>query len=99
MLDQGKWLVLAFAPASISDMASISPAIRAVCRMGGTVQLGLRPFLDYDEANSWYGKYGSPESPLWIAIRDGKVLRGKKGELKPEQIEELLNLLLHGPAD
>lgn len=99
MLNKGSWLVLVFAPASVADMDSVASALAVVCQRSGAVELGLRPFLAYDETKSWYGDFGSPESPLWIAIKEGKVLTTRKGVLKKEQMNELLGVLLDERPD
>jgi hypothetical protein len=70
-LDRGAWLVLVFSPVSAPDVRSIKEAIGAVQRVGRGIQLGIRPFYDYEETLTWYGRYGDPESPLWVIINRG----------------------------
>src|SRR5262249_5834100 len=48
-LNKGTWLVLVFATASQNDVRSIVTAVRGVKKLDRDVQLGLRPFRDYDE--------------------------------------------------
>jgi hypothetical protein len=53
MLDEGDWLVLAFAVWSVSDVSSVSVAIEFAKSLRGQLNVGLRPFESADEFRSW----------------------------------------------
>jgi hypothetical protein len=77
-LDRGTWLVLVFAVVSVPDTRCILTAVSSGEELK-RIEVGLRPFADYDDTKTWYGEYGSIESPLWLVMRNGKVLGSKKG--------------------
>jgi hypothetical protein len=89
-LNRGTWLVLAYLVVSVPDARCIITAVRAAEKLDGKVQLGLRPLADYDETMTWYGDYGSLESPLWLVMHDGIVLRAEKGVRSEEEIIKLV---------
>ena len=89
-LERGNWLVLAFAVVSVPDVACIPRAVQAVQTFEGKVQLGIRPFNDYDESRTWYQAYGNPESPLWLVVRNGVVVHEEKG---PRSVEQVVNFV------
>jgi hypothetical protein len=87
-LDRGDWLVLVFAVASVPDVRAVREAVKAGRVFGGRVQVGVRPFGDYDETEAWCGSYGGTrESPLWLVLRDGRVVYREWGTRTAGQVE------------
>lgn len=70
-LDHGVWLILAFAAWSIPDIAAIETALEAAKHFNGRVNLGLRPFDDFEEFANWNPGTAPTSSPYWILLRDG----------------------------
>jgi hypothetical protein len=90
-LSRGAWLVLAFGAFSVPDCNSIQPAVRAVARHSGAVQLGVRPFWDYAEMRTWFPDYGdSTTSPLWVVLKEGRVRAWDVGAFSEDEIDALL---------
>src|SRR5690606_38093866 len=76
---KGTWLVLAVAIYSPYDIASIPLAVKAIEPFRGKVQLGVRPFHDFKEMQTWLPQYKDEGTPVWAIIEDGRVLRWKIG--------------------
>lgn len=96
-LDSGTWMVLTYAIFSVPDQKCIGVAVRGTGRYGGCVQLGLRPYLDYDEIKNWYPHYdGRPVHPLWLILKDGKVQREQEGPLSEDDVVKFIGGSLRG---
>lgn len=78
-LEKGTWLVVAVGVFSGSDVKSAVNAIQAIESRTDGVQLGVRPFKDYDESETWFGPYGDIESPLWVIFKDSKIIHSERG--------------------
>lgn len=78
-LSQGVWLVLAVAVWSGPDRAAVNVALAAAKQRAGEVQLGVRPFDDHQELETWFpGEHGEG-SPLWVILRGGQAREVKVG--------------------
>lgn len=93
-LKDGVWLVVVFAVVSIRDVKCLPEAIRAVGRRKDKMQLGIRPFLDYDETKSWLDGFRSTLSPLWVVIKDGKVIHIDEGPYSEEGLLAMLKRII-----
>jgi len=89
-LGKGVWLVVVFSIMSTRDVKCLSGAIRVVGRRKDGMQLGIRPFLDYDETKSWLDGFWSTMSPLWVVIKDGKVIHIDEGPYSEEGLLAML---------
>lgn len=89
-LKTGVWLIIVFPIVSHRDIACLAPAIRAATDLKRVVNVGIRPFEDYDETEQWYGEYGYTASPLWLILQEGEVLYETKGPLKQDEIRAML---------
>jgi hypothetical protein len=82
MLSKGTWLVMAYGFFSSNDVACIDPAVQRVMNLvdkGHPIQLGVRPFGQYEEQRTWLGAEYNYESPFWVVYRDGNVLGTANG--------------------
>jgi hypothetical protein len=50
----GTWLVVAFSVASVTDRRSVYAAIDCVTQLSGRINLGIRPYEDYQENAKWW---------------------------------------------
>jgi hypothetical protein len=92
-LKHGKWLVLVYATWSILDVQSIPTAIECISKLDRDIQLGIRPFVSYDEMYSWYPEYdGCAESPYWMFLSDGVLLQMTTGPLDVGQLTKFINI-------
>jgi hypothetical protein len=90
-LDAGTWLVMAFAIWSVPDQKAIQVALDAAQRFGGKLKLGLRPYHDPQELDTWYpGREDDGRSPLWLLLDDGKVRMRRSG---PVTVDELVKAI------
>jgi len=86
-LNQGDWLVLVFAVWSGPDRNQITTAMEVAREVGGTIQVGIRPFDNKEELRAW-----CPEakidwmSPIWLVIREGKLINEMCGPQSREKI-------------
>jgi hypothetical protein len=58
------------------------------------VQLGVRPFKDYDESESWFGPYGDIESPLWVIFKDSKIIHSERGNRTQAEVTAMVKSAL-----
>jgi hypothetical protein len=87
-LKTGTWLVLAFNPASIRDVASIKTALGVGdCSV---FSLGLLPFSAFSEIETWHHELEYHSSPIWIIIRDGRFVAERHGSLTESQFKEFI---------
>jgi hypothetical protein len=101
-LNSGLWLVVYFPVWSGPERSSVLAAIRAVKGHDGRIQLGVRPFDNYEEIFAWWptGKDGAvaalKEFPSigWVALHDGKVLYEGAGLKTEAEVDELIGQLL-----
>jgi hypothetical protein len=74
-LDRGLWLVIVPAVWSVPDVEAIRSAIDAVARFEGRVTLGIRPYDDPGEVETWCPELAAAGgSPMWVLLDDGTVL-------------------------
>lgn len=83
MLSSGDWIVLAFAVWSRDDLQSVPLAIEFAKSLGGTINLGLRPF-EFAE-----------EFPAWC---DFEIENSSFREIDAEQIDDELHVNITGNA-
>lgn len=90
-LEQDLWLILMFAIWSIPDRACIDLALSVIKEFNGKVLLGIRPFDNHTELNTWcpevQEKYGSP---IWLVLNNGKLLKERVGLCNKEGLRELV---------
>jgi hypothetical protein len=86
-LARGLWLVSAVAAWSVPDVETIRSAIDAVARFEGQVQLGVRPYDDPDEVETWCPELrDTGESPMWAILDDGAVVTVDGGIRSQDQL-------------
>jgi hypothetical protein len=86
-LDQGTWLVLCFAGWSGPDVAAVQVALDAAKRMGGRLNLGVRPYDYREEHAAWCTEIKDQRgSPIWVLLHNGDVLWWRTGELTVEDL-------------
>ena len=96
-LDRGTWLVLCFAGWSGPDVAAVHVALDAARRLGGRVNLGLRPYDDREEHEAWCPEIKDVTgSPIWVLLRGGDVRWWRSGELTVNDLLAALKPLLYG---
>jgi len=96
-LDQGDWLVLSVGAFSVPDIECINVAIDSAVKFGGKVQLGVRPFWDYEEVAKLLPEFKDRTgSPIWIYYRDGKLLWWQDSPLTARELEARLKMLTKG---
>ena len=71
-LDNGFWLVMAFAVWSVPDVLAIQTALDAAKRYDGKIKLGLRPFDEFEEFDTWIPTSGAGTSPSWFLLLEGR---------------------------
>lgn len=87
VFDHGRWLILVYAVWSRPDIESIPTAVEGVRKLGLDIQLGIRPFADYNEMYKWYPEYdGSAESPYWMYVKDGTLLEVRNGRMSEDEL-------------
>jgi hypothetical protein len=92
-LDTDVWLVMAFAVWSIPDNIAIQTALDVTKHFDGKINLGLRPFDDWEELGAWGpGLEGDGSSPLWVLFRDGEVLMTRNGILTIDELVEAIGI-------
>jgi hypothetical protein len=81
-LNNGLWLVMAFAAWSLPDIDAVHTALDAVKHFGGIIKLGLRPFDNPEEHATWLsGLDDNGISPLWLLLSDGDLRMMRQGTL------------------
>lgn len=86
------WLLLTSGAFSVPDLQNINVAVAVINGYCGRIQLGVRPFLAYDEIRAWFPEYGGESaSPLWVVLRDGKVLAWHAGLLQEKELVDFIN--------
>ncbi len=91
MLEQGRWLILAFARWSKHDINAVSAALEAVRHFGGAVQLGARPYDDPEEHRTWLPEIADETgSPAWALLENGVVRHRCSG---PRSREALIDAI------
>jgi len=96
-LNQGTWVIVAFGVFSAPDEQAVHTAFHEVQSLGDQVQLGIRPFWEYEEMTPWfpeYTKWHSTESPLVIVLNDGRVQGWMTGEAPPDRMKRFLETSL-----
>jgi hypothetical protein len=99
-LARGLWLVLVFAVWSGPDREAVQTALSAVKLFGGRVQLGLRAFDRHEEVRAlWPHVKESLGSPIWLILRDGKLLEEHVGAFSRRVVTNWLRQVLrHEPS-
>jgi hypothetical protein len=91
-LNRGTWVVIAANVGSVPDVNGIGMAVKCLRKYGGKIQLGVRPFVEYEEINKWFPDYGNNfGSPLWLVLRDGKVCGWEAMPFTEEQFKRFLS--------
>lgn len=90
ILDKGTWVVVVFSLVSVPDVESAVNAVHVIDSRDDNINLGVRPFLRYDETNAWYKPYGDRASPLWLIIQDGKVVHETKGMKLRSEVSQMI---------
>ncbi|HMC64796.1 MAG TPA: hypothetical protein VKI65_07640 [Gemmataceae bacterium] len=86
-LNDGIWLVLAYAAWSGPDRRAIPLALTVVKRFGGQVHLGIRKFSEHDEIRVWCPEAKEKwASPVWLVSQDGKLVDEFVGVLDEEDL-------------
>ncbi|MGH2886147.1 MAG: hypothetical protein ACRDPA_26200 [Solirubrobacteraceae bacterium] len=86
-LDRGLWLVIVVAAWSAPDVEAVRTAIDAVARFQGRVQLGVRPYDDPDEVETWCPELrDAGGSPMWAILDDGVVVAVDGGIRSADQL-------------
>ena len=99
MLEQGRWLVVAFARWSQHDIRDVQAAIDAARHFGGALQLGVRPYDDPDEHRTWLPEVSEePGTPAWALLQDGVVRHHGSGPLSRDALIEKIQTHLGVPA-
>lgn len=94
-LKQGTWVVIAVNVGSAPDVNSIGTAVKCLRKYKGRIQLGVRPFVEYEEITKWFPEYGNNfGSPLWLVLQDGKVRGWEAMPLTEEEFESFLSKTL-----
>jgi hypothetical protein len=97
-LNNGKWLILAFAVWSGPDVMSIDTALSTAKRLNGNIQVGVRPFNDYAEMKAWSpeakGRHPGP-SPIWLLFQEGRVICEFRGLRNEAQLTEMIRSQFH----
>lgn len=92
-LNMGVWLVMAFAVWSVPDNVAIQTALDAAKRFGGKLNLGIRPFDDWEELVALCpGLEEDGRSPLWVLLRNGKVCTKRNGILTIDELVEMIGV-------
>jgi hypothetical protein len=91
ILNRSVWVVMACATWSQNDLADMPEAIRAAKLLNPRASFGIRLFDDYEEIKSWFPEYpNSFGSPLWVILRDGKVVEWREGCMKRDEIVDFV---------
>jgi hypothetical protein len=89
-LDQGVWLIMAFAVWSAPDIAAIQTALDAAKHFDGRMKLGVRPFDGFEEFETWVSGTAPTNSTYWVLSRDGQKCWEHQGlHTVEELIEEI----------
>jgi hypothetical protein len=92
-LETGVWLVMAFAVWSVPDNAAVQTALDAAKRFGGKVNLGVRPYDDWQELSALCsGVEEDGHSPLWLLLSNGEVRMKRKGVLTVDELVEMIKI-------
>jgi hypothetical protein len=91
-LKQGTWLIIVCSVVNDRGLHCVSPAIHAIEKRKSPINFGVRLFEEYDETKTWYKEYGWTAEPLWIVMKDGKVIHETKGVF--EDVDKMLNQVL-----
>jgi len=87
--------VLVFAVWSVPDREAVQTALSAVKSFGGSVQLGLRAFDRHEEVEAlWPHVKESYGSPIWLILRDGKLLEEHVGAFSRRVVTDWLRRVL-----
>jgi len=94
-LNKGTWLVAVCALWSIDDIKAVGTAVDAAERLGPEVNVGIRPFVDYDEVKTWCPEFVSRGStPHWLVLVDGEFRGQAIGMLDSDAVVEFVNRAL-----
>lgn len=87
VLNRGRWLVVTFAAWSMPDVRQAEMALEVVKRLGGPLQLGIRPFNDADDLHAWLPEVSSTGlTPIWVLLTEGQVTGAHHGLLQPAEL-------------
>ncbi len=94
-LQDGLWLLLVFAVWSIQDRNAINTALELGKRLGDTVRVGIRPFDEHQEISNWCPNATKTyQSPVWLVLKKGKLVKEVVGLYPLEQLEEEFRSLI-----
>ena len=86
MLAEGTWLVLGFAVWSVPDRQAIDVALSAAQAFRGNLLLGVRPFDDHAEFETWSEAQERAGSPVWLLLRAGTLLSERMGQISVDDL-------------
>ena len=92
VLNKGTWLIGVFGLWSIDDILAIRTAVDAAEKLGPEVNVGIRPFVDYEEIKTWCPEFVSHGStPHWLVLVDGEFRGQAIGILDANALVEFVN--------
>lgn len=98
ILNKGKWFIGCFAIWSGYDRAVV-PSIGSVVNRFPDLNIGIRPFSDHEEMQTWLRddfKYFS--SPVWLLLSNGQIVAERGGVLGPDALVSFVENGLYGSS-
>jgi hypothetical protein len=93
-LDQGAWLVMVVAVWSGPDYVAVGDALTAAKTFDGFVRLGIRPFEEFSEMETWCCNVREGDSPVWVSIKDGAIVDVRAGPVSIDTIAQMMEQLV-----
>jgi len=95
ILCRNLWLILVVAVWSGPDLAAMETASSVGKKLRGAVHVGLRPFDSHREITPWCpGVAEQHASPIWLILKDGRLLAERAGIRESAAIENWLRSYL-----
>lgn len=91
-LNEGLWLVMAFAVWSVPDVVAIQTALDAAKHFEGKVKLGLRPFDSFEEFDTWSSETSDGSSPVWIVLSNGEKCWEHRGYVTVDALVDAIEI-------
>ncbi|MGD9646888.1 MAG: hypothetical protein AB7U73_14325 [Pirellulales bacterium] len=99
VLNKGTWLVAVCALWSMDDIRAVSTAVDAATVLGPRINVGIRPFVDYDEIKTWCPEFATHGStPHWLVLVDGEFRGQAIGTLDTNAVVAFVNRTLAAPS-
>src|SRR5262249_15078125 len=96
-LDRRRWLIMAFAAWSVTDIRAIQIALDVTRHFNGKIQTGIRPFDDPIEFSSWCPSLeGDISGQGWVVLEEGAERFVRGGPLSMDELVRAIQAALPG---